>query len=187
MTKGIFKLRNVVVIFACFAVVAMFISCGQSSNKRATEKAITIEPNEINSTETQIDKSNTPIDIALTFIESYIDNCNKRKESIGIIEWVNSNNLTTNHFKTEVKTMIEEAFKIEPELGLGFDPIFDAQDYPDEGFELESFDSKTNYIVVKGKNWADFKLTIKMVLENNKWLVDGCGVINIPNDKRIAR
>ena len=83
--------------------------------------------------------------------------------------------------------MIEEAFKIEPELGLDFDLIFDAQDYPDEGFELESFDNKTNYVVVKGKNWTDFRLTIKMVLENNKWLVDGCGIINIPNDKRSAR
>lgn len=66
------------------------------------------------------------------------------KESIGIIEWVNSNNLTTNRFKNEVKTIIEDAYSEEPELGLGFDPIFDGQDYPDEGFELESFDSKTN-------------------------------------------
>ena len=187
MTKRIFDLRNATVIFACIAVATIFVSCGQSSNTGVTQKAVMTEPNEISSTETQIDKSNTPVDIALAFIDSYVDNCNKMRESIGIIEWVNSSNLTTTYFKTEVKTMIEEARKIDPELGLSFDPIFDAQDYPDEGFELESFDSKTNFIVVKGKNWANFKLTIKMVLENNKWLVDGCGVINIPNDKRIAR
>lgn len=84
------------------------------------------------------------------------------------------------HFKLEYK-------KADPEIGLDADPIFDAQDYPDKGFELETFDSKTNYLVVKGKNWTDFKLRIKMVLENDRWLVDGCGIINIPHDKRIAR
>jgi len=117
----------------------------------------------------------------------YVDNCNKMQESIGVVEWVNSNNLTTSHFKTELKSIIDEAYKIDPEMGLDADPIFDAQDYPDKGFELESFDNKTNYIVVKGKEWIDFKLTMKMVLESDNWLVDGCGIINIPNDKRIAR
>ena len=180
-------MRNVAVIFVCLAVVVMFVSCGQSSNTKATKTAITTESNAVSSTETQIDKSNTPVDIALTFINSWVDNCNKMKESIGIIEWVNSNNLTTNRFKTEVKTIIEEAYKEDPEMGLGFDPIFDAQDYPDDGFELDFFDSETNFIVVKGKNWADFKLTIKMVLENDKWLVDGCGTVNIPDDKRSTR
>ncbi|MCL2131617.1 MAG: hypothetical protein FWH36_04075 [Lentimicrobiaceae bacterium] len=174
----------------------LFVSCGQGSSVETTKQSKNIDKNSygqtdanelVITTETKIDEDNTPIDKALTFINSYVDNCNKMKESIGIIEWVNSNNLTTHIFKTEVKTMIEEAFKIEPEIGLDFDPIFDAQDYPDEGFELESFDSKTNFIVLKGKNWTDFKLTIKVVLEGNKWLVDGCGIVNIPNDKRSKR
>ena len=128
-----------------------------------------------------------PADIALTFINSYVENCNKMKESIKIVQWVNSNSLTTNNFKKELKRIIDEAYKEDPELGFDFDPIFDGQDYPDKGFELESFDSRTNYIVVKGKDWLDFKLTIKMVLENNDWLVDGCGIINIPKDKRSKR
>ena len=186
MTKIIFKLRKVIVV-AHFVVVAVCVSCGQSLNTRTTEKATTTEPNVVSSTETQIAKSNTPVDIALTFINSWVDNCNKMKNSIGIIEWVSSNDLITNRFKTEVKAIIEEAYKEDPELGLSFDPIFDAQDYPDDGFELEFFDSETNFIVVKGKDWGDFKLTIKTVLENNKWLVDGCGIVNIPNDKRSKR
>ena len=109
------------------------------------------------------------------------------KESLGILEWVNSNEMTTNQFKTKVKSIIDQAYKKDPEIGLGFDPIFDAQDYPDKGFELEIFDNKTNFIVVKGKNWADFKLTIKSVMEDNKWLIDGCGIVNIPHDKRSTR
>lgn len=108
-------------------------------------------------------------------------------ESSDIVKWVSTNDLVTDRFKKELKTMVDEAFKTDPEMGLGFDPIVDGQDFPDEGFELESFDNKTNYLVVKGKKWPDFKVTIKMVLEGNKWLVDGCGVVNIPEDKQSPR
>ncbi len=124
---------------------------------------------------------------ALKFINSYVNNCNKMKESLGVIEWTNANGLTTINFKKELKTLVENAYKQDPELGLGFDPIFDAQDYPEKGFELVSFDEKTNFIVVKGKDWADFKLTLKMVEENEQWLVEGCGIINIPKDKQNFR
>jgi len=155
------------------------VSCGRSTDNR-----IRTNPAIVQST---IVGQENPIINALSFINSYVDNCNKMKESIELVQWVNSNKLTTTNFRTELKRVMSQAKKVEPEIGLDADPIFDAQDYPDKGFELDSFDSKTNYIVIKGKNWPDFKLTIKMVLENDDWLVDGCGIINIPNDKRIAR
>jgi hypothetical protein len=160
-------------------VLLICASCRQS-----TDSKIPINNTSIKSTEVGQDK---PIDRALIFLNSYVDNCNKMKGSIGVVEWVNANKLTTNNFRTELKRIMDEANKLEPEIGLDADPIFDAQDYPDKGFELDSFDSETNYIVVKGKNWPDFKLTIKMVSENDDWLVEGCGMINIPNDKRIAK
>ena len=159
--------------------IILIVSCGQNIDKKKTK--------EISSTGSKKQKDHKPVDKALEFINLYVDNCNKMKESIGVVEWVNSNSITTIRFKTELKTIMEEAYKIEPELALNADPIFDAQDYPEKGFELDSFDSKTNYIVVKGKDWEDFKLTMKMVLENDNWLVDGCGIINIPINKRITR
>jgi hypothetical protein len=159
--------------------ILFFASCGQpTESKVPTDKSI------VQSTKVGQEKL---IENALTFINSYVDNCNKMKESIEVVEWANSNKLTTQSFKAELKRLIDEAYKLEPEIGLDADPIFDAQDYPDKGFELDSLDDKTNYIVVKGKNWPDFKLTIKMLNDNNNWLVDGCGIINIPNDKRIVR
>lgn len=158
--------------------IILITSCEQTIDKKKIEHTSTILDNP---------KDSLSIDVALKFINSYVDNCNKMKESIGVVEWVNFNSLTTSSFKTELKRIIDEAYKIEPEIGLDADPIFDAQDYPDKGFELNKFDSKTNYIVVNGKNWVEFKLTIKTVLENNIWLIDGCGIINIPINKRIAR
>jgi hypothetical protein len=159
--------------------ILIFASCGQPSNSKfTTEKSI------VQSEKVEQEKL---IQTALNFINSYIENCNKMKDAIGVVEWANSNTLTTQRFKTELKRIMDDAYKLEPEFGLGIDPIFDAQDYPDKGFEFDSLDDKTNYIVVKGKNWPDFKLTIKMTNDNSNWLVDGCGIINIPNDKRIAR
>ncbi len=165
--------------FISILTIIFFVSCGQSQDSKiAPQKSI------VKSAKVEQEKL---LKNALTFINSYVDNCNRMKESIGVVEWTNSNKLTTQNFKTELKRIMEEAYKLEPEIGLDADPIFDAQDYPDKGFELDSFDDKTNYVVVKGKNWPNFKLTIKMTTYNNDWLVDGCGIVNIPNDNRIAR
>jgi len=157
----------------------IFSSCRQNTEPKNLTNKIIIESTEF--------RQEQAIEKALAFLNSYVDNCNKIKESIEVVEWVNSNKLTTNNFNSELKRIMDEAYKLEPEIGLDSDPIFDAQDYPDKGFEFDSFDSDTNYMVVKGKNWPEFKLTIKVVLENNGWLIDGCGIINIPNNKRVAR
>jgi hypothetical protein len=175
-----------------FSTFFLFLSCGQSSNTEKTLKSTNIDTTKTNQIESNdetlsIETLNTPVDVALTFIHSYVDNCNKMNKSTGIIEWVHANPLTTKNFKDVTKKIIEDAYLEDPEMGLGFDPIFDGQDYPDEGFELEEYDSITNFIVVKGENWDDYKLTLKVVLENDKWLVDGCGIINIPKEKRSDR
>ena len=174
---GALKRKVAKLFFA--ATFLVLVSCGQNSDSKISKTKPAISPAIVESKEAS--------DNALTFLNEYVANCNKEKGSIGIAEWVNSSELTTNRFKTELKKMLAEAYKVDPELGLDADPIFDAQDYPDKGFELAAFDSKTNYVVVKGKNWPDFKLTLKMVAENNTWLVDGCGLINIPPAKRSAR
>ena len=181
------------------ATLSLLVSCGQTSDTKSSNNSTNIDKKSIGQSETsdqsagtkdiKIGKDNMIVEVAIKFINSYANNCNKMKESIGIVDWVNSNELSTNNFKKEVKKIIEEAYEEDPELGLGFDPLFDAQDY-DDRFELEKiekFNDKTYYIEVKGKDWSAFKLTIKVVLENDNWLIDGCGIVNIPNDKRSKR
>jgi hypothetical protein len=163
--------------FVFFIMIIGLISCGQNSNRTNDSKA-----SQVTST-----GKNKKTDNALTFINGYIENVNKMKQAVGIIEWVNSNKLSTDGFKRELKRIIEEAYKNDPELGLDADPILDAQDNPDKGFVVESFDDKSNYLIVQGVDWPDFKLTMKIKNENGIWLVDGCGMINIPNEKRAKR
>ena len=138
-------------------------------------------------TKIQVEDTNSITNVALKFINDYVMNCNKMKEQIGIVEWVNSNQDVSPEFKVELTKMIEDAYKSEPEYGLGFDPIFDAQDYPDDGFKLTEFDSISNYLTVEAKTWKGFVIKMKMKKVNNKWLVDGCGVINIPKNKQAER
>ncbi len=127
------------------------------------------------------------IEVGLNFINSYVKNCNNLNKSKGTLEWVLSNNLSTVNFKSQLKREIQNAIKMDPELGLGFDPIFDAQDYPEDGFQFENFKDDPNYLILSGLQWSTYKLTMKVVKQNGRWLVDGCGIINIPIDQRIAK
>ncbi|REE07616.1 hypothetical protein DFQ09_1182 [Winogradskyella pacifica] len=138
-------------------------------------------------TKIQLEDTTSKTYVALKFINDYVANSNKMKEQIGIIEWVNSNQDVSQEFKGELTKMIGDAYESEPEYGLGFDPIFDAQDYPDDGFKLAEFDSISNYLTVEAKTWKGFVIKMKIKEVNNKWLVDGCGVINIPKNKQAQR
>ena len=169
------KLSNISFIFATILAT----SCTPA--KQQAEK---IEhETEVEATSTNEEKVN----VALTFINSYVENSNKMNEAQGLLEWVNSQTIVSASFKSEVKRIIDESFKKDPEMGLDADPIFDAQDYPEEGFELESFDEKSNTVLVKGKVTSDFKLLIRLVDHNGTILVDACGAVNVPMEQRVKR
>lgn len=156
--------------------IIFFISCGYSDKR-----------NDDNVLQQPVYQKVTKVDNALKFINGYIENCKKLNDNVDMVAWVNSSNLTTKRFKTELKRIVDDAYRREPETGLDFDPVLDAQDSPDKGFELEAIDEKTNFLTVKGKDWQEFKLTMKIVEEDGDWLVDGCGVVNIPKEKKAGR
>lgn len=165
---------NKLLFFSFF--VFLFVSCTENQTTKNLHQSPDIE----NSVEAQ--KS-----VALKFINDYVENANLMGKAIETRKWVAQNTLVTESFKKTVTTMIDEAEKDDPELGLGFDPIFDAQDYPEEGFQAEQIDEKTNLVTVSGKKWNDFKLKIKLILINGNWLVDGAGAVNISSKERINR
>ena len=164
--------------------VLVFLLLGTSCGN--TEKPTTKEP-DTQKEEVAVASTAVKVENALSFINGYVENSNNMNEAMNIIDFTNSNNLTTETFKSTLERIIETALKENPEMGLDADPIYDAQDYPEQGFELESIDEKSNYLTVKGIDWPDFKLTMKVVEENGKWLVDGCGSVNVPKDKRAER
>jgi hypothetical protein len=124
-------------------------------------------------------------EVALNFMNNYKNLCDTIHHSKSIDIWIESNNLLTDNFKSSYKETIENALKEDPELGLDFDPIFDAQYYPDKGFEILEYDEKDGYVLLRGKEiYSNFTVTVKIAKIKNKWLVDGAGIINIPKEKR---
>ncbi|MFY0629559.1 MAG: hypothetical protein JXR05_04200 [Flavobacteriaceae bacterium] len=146
-----------------FIAILIFIGC-QSKQKKASLKI-------------------APETVALNFINEYINNIG----NLEMVEWVTKNSNTTEKFKADLKKMVDDGEKEAPGYGLGFDPILDAQDYPDKGFLLKSVDTTSTYITVVGREWESFELTIRLIENNDKWMVDGCGVVNIPLEKQASR
>lgn len=99
--------------------------------------------------------------------------------------WVQANEFVTDEFKTAHRELIRKAWKEEPEYGLGFDPILDAQDYPEEF--IVALSSADDFVTLSGKDWPEFNVVIKMKKMGISWKVDGAGVVNIPEDKRANR
>jgi len=44
-----------------------------------------------------------------------------------------------------------------------------------------------NYVTVRGVDWPEFLLVLKLANHENKWQVDGSGVINMPENRRADR
>lgn len=125
--------------------------------------------------------------LANEFINSYAKNIMKMNEALGIIEWANSNNLSTNSFKSSLTQIINQAYEKEPDYGLGFDPILDGNDFPDNGFQLDMIKPNSNFLIFSGIDWEEYKVTVKVKKVDNQWLVDGCGIVNIPSSEQMKK
>lgn len=142
------------------------------------------------------DKSSHPVEtnesgilpdqaIALQFINAYTEWITQNPDSVDV--WIIRSPLVTDQFKSAYKNLKDSALQAAPEIGLGFDPILDAQDYPDKGFEIIHRDSTSEFVTVRGIDWPEFLLVLKLANHENKWLVDGSGVINMPENRRADR
>lgn len=180
-------MRHVILIFIISTLFACNSSPRTNTNAVETSQLFDTTSTELEQTEPIESQTELNSEIAVNFINSYVENANKMREAVEIREWVNSSKLVTDNFKTELFNMINEAFEREPDYGLGFDPILDAQDYPEEGFLLSNYDSTLNIATVAGKQWTSFVLNIKLTNQNGRTLVDGCGVVNMHAEQRAER
>lgn len=125
--------------------------------------------------------------VALQFINSYVQLALSESKTRPLpATWIQNNNLLTTSFKKQYQAIVDEATKDDPN-GLEADPILDAQDMPQQGFVMKDLDPATGYLTVRGKDWENFELTMKLVQQNGKWLIDGSGYINIPENKQVKR
>jgi len=151
------------------AIFALFlISCNTSGS------------NENGATQELKEQNEPNYNIALNFINEYVSR--SMNPYVDIVDWVNERRDVTDDFKAELKRILDKAAEEDPIMGLGFDPILNAQDSPVQ-FELDYVDS--DFVIVKGIDYSEFQLALKLKYVNNAWLLDGAGIINIDSDKRV--
>ena len=170
-TESICKMRPFII-----GLLSVGLLCCNSENNTTPE---TSAPSE--------EQVTPDFNVALTFINNYTIFCTKRDRQRTDTEWIKQNPLLTDSFKNRYKSLLDSAQKKDPELGLDSDPIFDAQDFPEKGFSILKIDTLGRYVTVAGNDWKEFELVLKVGQQNDKWLVDGAGLINIPENKRAKR
>ena len=166
------------------ALLICLLAC-QSDKKKSTQPP-EFDPNTSDlyePLESEASSEDQNYQAALDFLNSYVEN----KQQLEILEFVKASPLASKSLKAELEKMLIKAWEDDPQIGLGFDPLFDAQDFPDKGVELHSFDPGTGYVIVKGIEWPEFRVAMKVVDENGHILVDGCGVVNIPESQQAER
>lgn len=118
--------------------------------------------------------------VAVDFINNYVRYSNSQEVKPTLVQWINEQPYITEKFKMILDTLISQAEKDDSEMGLGFDPIFNAQDYPDKGFELAEVRNENDVVLVRGIDWSDFTLNIKLKkIQEDLWYVDGVGIVNM--------
>lgn len=116
--------------------------------------------------------------IGLAFINKYVEFCNSRTPEQDILNWVKSSELTSKDFVSSLSNLIMEAEKKDPFTGLDYDPLFIAQDYPEEGFVIESTNTEHKLMIVRGIEWDSFTVKIHLKMINQEWVVDAAGDVN---------
>ncbi len=158
------------------------LSC--QSNTRQSEDAVADATTDATTPDSSSDAaealSEDDYTVALDFLNAYIENCNDYENGLSASEWANASPLVTENFKTELQNLITEAEEEDPELGLDYDPILNAQDYPEDGMVLAEFDASDGYVVTQGKIQTGVIIVVKLVKQNGNVLIEGCGAVNIP-------
>lgn len=79
-------------------------------------------------------------------------------------------------FKQAYADLMKKAWKEDPEVGLGHDPIVCGQDFPDVGYKVKSVSLKdsSGKVVLESKD-PNFKQTIhvQVVKKKDGWLING--------------
>lgn len=79
-------------------------------------------------------------------------------------------------FKKAYAALMAKAWKDEPEVGLGYDPIVCGQDFPNSGYAVVTVTLKetTGAAVLSSKD-ENFKqkISVSLVKEDGKWLIHG--------------
>ncbi|HAA17121.1 MAG TPA: hypothetical protein DCE41_37575 [Cytophagales bacterium] len=180
--KYFLPLAGLILLTQCTSNSAITVDTPQTPDTPATSAAPTAQAPSTTAPTTPVPpQPPTVVDtqVALDFINAHVANQNKLGKREELRVWTKASAYVTATFKASLVEMIDAAYEANPDVGLGYDPILDAQDYPEKGFTLRTFDPESGTVTLQGIDWEDFTVTLRLVLQDSETLVDGCGRINM--------
>lgn len=112
-------------------------------------------------------------DVALKFVNGYVAEQVNFKDLDDTASWIEGNPYATEKYKEAVHQDIDD-INNDPETILDSDIILGAQDY-DDSYVVAGIDESKGYVHLEGAKHKEFRVTVKLVQQNGKWLVDDCG------------
>lgn len=116
---------------------------------------------------------------AKEFIHSYLKANNGSLGYMEVVGWVKKSPLVTAGFKSALDKLYTKALREDPEMGYGADAVLSSQDPPDR-YEVASARVKgdTAVVTLAGPKTNPQRLSVRMVRQDGKWLVNGSGDVN---------
>lgn len=122
--------------------------------------------------------------LAIRFVQDYLRQ--DLPSDSAAIGWVSRRADVTESFKKAHAKLLRDARKGHPELGLEFDPLLDAQDWPTGAMEWK-MDLAQGAMLLCVQDRPDITLTVQVVRRNHRLFLNGMGVIGIPDSLRAKR
>lgn len=111
---------------------------------------------------------------AEVFLNAYIN----QDDNLSARDWLEASGLTTNAFLAAYDALLSEAYRENPDYGLGYDPITQSQDTPDRYIATHC---EGNKVHLEGKAYPQFTADVSLVEVDNVWLVNESGSVSIQN------
>ena len=115
---------------------------------------------------------------AITFINGYVAFIEGNSNEFPPYSWVQENALLSHELKSAYKATIEAGYLEDPELGIGYDPILNAQDIPsNKGYMAISCNPEKHTVELQGKESKAFRNTVELTYVGGRWLIISIGSI----------
>lgn len=121
--------------------------------------------------------------VALRFLNEYI------KAEYPTVEWLKKCGMVTDEYITRyIVAEQEQQNGLRKNGGEPIDLVTGNIDYCTEGYTLAQFNATTGYVILQGIGETagcainiDDPVHVRIVQAGNKWLVDGSGIVNMPD------
>lgn len=122
--------------------------------------------------------------VAVRFLNGYI------KAESPTVEWLKKCGMVTDKYIAQyIAAEQKQRSELRKNGGEPIDLVTGALDYCEEGYTLARFDAKTGHVILQGIGEGlgcdaniDDPVNVRIVRIGDKWLVDGSGIVNMPDN-----